>query len=139
MTAMISTVTRATTIPVFSLMSFTNTSFRIFWEALEDAARSWESAVDMVAARIPARIRPATMAARNPCLEIRSATTRIMVSGSSSTGITPAFDMAFPTTPINTAITMEMTTQMVATLLESFSFFASSIAIKRSSTWGIPK
>ena len=37
-----------------------------FWEILEEAARSWESAVDMVAARIPARIRPAASAGKIP-------------------------------------------------------------------------
>ena len=31
------------------------------WDTLEAAASSWESAVDMVAARMPDRIRPATM------------------------------------------------------------------------------
>ena len=36
-------------------------------ETAEDAARSWESAVDMVDARIPARISPARIAAITPC------------------------------------------------------------------------
>ena len=88
----------------------------------------------MVAARIPARISPAMIVARTPCLEIRSATTRMMVSGSFKVGRTPAFVIAFPITPINTETAMEITTQTVATLLESFSLFASPIAIKRSST-----
>ena len=37
-----------------------------FSEILEDAANSWESEVDMVLARIPARISPAISTARNP-------------------------------------------------------------------------
>ena len=39
-----------------------------FWEMLEAAARSWESAVDMVAAKIPARITPAINAGMTPCV-----------------------------------------------------------------------
>ena len=54
--------------------------------------------------------------------------------GISKVGRTPAFVIAFPITPINTETAMEITTQTVATLLESFSLFASPIAIKRSST-----
>ena len=44
-----------------------------FWDTLEAAARSWESAVDMVAARMPDRMMPATIAGRMPCLLMRSA------------------------------------------------------------------
>ena len=48
-------------------MSFMpKTSWSRFSENAEEAASSWESAVDMVAARIPARMRPATMAASQP-------------------------------------------------------------------------
>ena len=43
---------------------------KTFWtkfsEKAEEAARSWLSAVDMVAARIPARMQPATMAGKIP-------------------------------------------------------------------------
>ncbi len=138
-TAITRTVIRAVSMPVFSSMSLISTSFKIFWDALEDAARSWESAVDMVAARMPARITPATRAASTPCLEIRSEIVMRMVSASSRAGMEPAFVMALPITPIKIATAMEITTQTEATLLDSFSFSASSMAIKRRSTWGIPK
>ena len=62
---------------------------------LLDAARSWLSAVDMVAARIPARITPATMAKNTPFVLIRSASLMMIVSESAlvlSTGTLPARD-----------------------------------------------
>ncbi len=95
--------------------------------------------MDMVAARIPARITPAISAANTPWVAIRSAIVMMIVSESSSAGMEPTAVMAFPTTPMKMATVMEITTHMLATLLDSSSFFASSIAIKRSSTWGIPK
>ena len=66
-------------------------------DTLEAAARSWESAVDMVAARIPARITPATIAKRKPFWLMRSAIFMMIVSDSEelelSMGISPARDM----------------------------------------------
>ena len=65
------------------------------WDTLEEAASSWESAVDMVAARMPARMMPATMASTGPFLLIRLASWTIMVSDSalvSRKGILPATD-----------------------------------------------
>ena len=62
------------------------------WDTEEAAASSWESAVDMVAARIPARITPAIRAKKKPCWLIRSAILMMMVSESelvSSSGILP--------------------------------------------------
>ena len=58
---------------------------------LEDAARSWESAVDMVHARIPDMIRPAITIPRIPLLLIRAAITMISFSESvpSSVSIMP--------------------------------------------------
>ena len=43
-----------------------NASRSMFSDTLEAAARSWESAVDIVLARIPARIRPAMIAGNAP-------------------------------------------------------------------------
>ena len=63
----------------------------------------------------------------------------MIVSASDSCSMAPAFVMPLPTTPINTATPMEMTTQVVATRRERASFFSSSIAMKRSRMWGMPK
>ena len=58
----------------------------------------------------------------------------MMVSASSSVGMEPTLVMALPITPMKIATAMEITTQMVATLLERSSFLASSMAMKRRST-----
>ena len=47
--------------------------------------------------------------------------------------------MALPTRPMMMATAMEITTQEVATRRESFSFFSSSMAMKRTRMWGMPK
>ena len=60
--AMAITVPLATIIVFFWSRSMPKKSVSRSWDTLEDAARSWESAVDMVAARIPARITPAIKA-----------------------------------------------------------------------------
>ena len=60
---------------------------------LEAAASSWESAVDMVEARMPASTRPATMAKKTPYWLSRSESLMMMVSASAlvpSRGILPA-------------------------------------------------
>ena len=44
-----------------------------FWETPEAAVNSWESAVDMVHARIPARTTPATRESRKLCCPSRCA------------------------------------------------------------------
>ena len=107
----------------------------------DDAARSCESAVDMVLARIPESTTPARSAAAIPCVERRFEVCTITVSEAdpSSTGMSPPLDMASPTIPIRTATAMEITTHTDATLRESFSLLSSSIAIKRSRMWGMPK
>ena len=46
-------------------------SFIRFCDTLDEAASSCESDVDIVAASIPAIIRPATRAAITPCVDIR--------------------------------------------------------------------
>ena len=51
-----------------------------FWLTLEEAASSWESAVDMVEARMPARISPASSAASTPCREMSLAMETMMAS-----------------------------------------------------------
>ena len=66
-TAMRSNVTLSATMLSF----FVSLSLRILprrsEDTAEDAARSWESAVDIVEARIPARMIPARIAASTPC------------------------------------------------------------------------
>ena len=136
------TLPRASTISMRLLMRMCRKSRNRFWDTLEDAASSWESAVDMVAARMPARIMPPTSAASQPWLAIRSAMRMMIVSASEEVvklSTAPAAEMALPTTPIITAAAMEMTTHTLATRRESFSFCASPMAMKRSSTWGMPK
>ena len=64
-------------------------------ETLDAAASSWESAVDMVAARIPARMTPATNANRTPWELMRLAILIMTVSESElvvSIGISPAME-----------------------------------------------
>ena len=51
-------VTLAIIMEAFSLKSFTNTSFTIFCDTPEAAAKSCESAVDIIAARIPHKNKP---------------------------------------------------------------------------------
>lgn len=78
--AMMTTVIRAASMLFFSEMFRCSVSRSRFSDTLEDAASSWESAVDMVLARMPERTRPAISAGRMPCLERRSATLTMMVS-----------------------------------------------------------
>ena len=113
----------------------------ISWVTLEDAARSWESAVDMVAARIPANISPAMTAGRLPMEAIFSAILIIILwlSPGAMGASAPEPIMALPIMPISTAMPMEITTQMEATRRERDSFCGSSIAMNRSKIWGIPK
>ncbi len=89
-------------------------------DTAEEAARSCESAVDIVEARIPARIVPARNAGRIPYVLNRSEICTMIVSESEpeSTASAPASLMARPITPINTATASEITTHVVATLLE---------------------
>ena len=71
-------------------------STAISCDTLDAAASSWESAVDMVAARIPARITPATTANSTPWLLMTSASLTMTVSLSTlvfSIGMMPAAEM----------------------------------------------
>ena len=112
-----------------------------FSETEDEAASSWESAVDMVDARIPARIRPASTAQTMPFWLSRLAMRTMMVSESEPARLSsaPALVMARPTMPMNTATNSETMTQEVATRRDSLSFFSSSMAMKRSRMCGMPK
>lgn len=130
---------RATSMPRLPLKSHRRKSLPRSCEIEEEAARSWLSAVDMVAARIPARITPASRAGSTPNWLIRLAIRTMMVSESASCSSAPALVMALPTNPMVMATPIEITTHEEATRRESFSFFSSSMAIKRTKMWGMPK
>ena len=113
----------------------------MFWETLDAAASIWLSAVDMVAARMPARIRPASTAARMPCCAMRFAMRTMTVSLEEPLRYSsaPALVMPRPTMPMMMEAVMAMTTHTLAMRRLSTSFFSSSMAMKRSRMWGIPK
>ena len=139
--AMAMTVSRAASILCFWLSLKRNASCSRFWDTLEDAASSWESAVDMVLARMPARMRPAISAGKMPPLAKSSAMRMMTVSvlEPSRGAMAPMPDRALPTMPISTARAMATVTQTEATRRLSFSFFSSPMAMNRSRIWGIPK
>ena len=94
----------------------------------------------MVEARIPARITPAMIAKKAPFwLTVRAMTTMIRCEFAMSRSSAPLFTAAQPMIPIRIATAIEIVTHTVAIRREVFSFFASSIAMKRSRMWGIPK
>ena len=135
-------VARATSRLCLVLSLMCRKSCTRFWLTLELAASSWLSAVDMVAARMPARIKPATMLNKTPFWLIKCVICTMMVSLSpllASRGTRPALVMALPTMPINTATAMEITTHTLAIRRLSLSLSSSSMAIKRSRIWGMPK
>ena len=113
----------------------------MFCETLDAAASIWLSAVDMVAARIPARIRPASTAASTPCCAMRLAmrTMRVSLEEPLRNSSAPALVMPRPTTPMTMEAVMAMTTHTLAMRRLSTSFFSSSMAMKRSRMCGIPK
>ena len=133
-TAMASKVKRAAFIAFFLSPVLATLSPKRSEDTAEDAAKSCESAVDIVEARMPARIVPASKAGRIPCLLNKSAICTMIVSESEPVRVfkAPTSLIARPITPIKTATAREMTTQIVATRLESVSFYSSSIAMKRS-------
>ena len=141
MTAMTTSVARATRSFFFSSILMWRISPKMFSETPDAAVSSWESEVDIVAARMPARMTPQSRAASTPCWLIRSAMRTMMVSESepSSAPSAPTLVSALPMMPIRIATPMAMTTQTVATRRDSLSLFSSSIAIKRSRMCGIPK
>lgn len=90
------TVSLATLIEAFPDNLIPRQSQIMFWDTLEEAAKSCESEVDMVQARIPAKINPAIIMAAIPCSLKRMATFMISVSDwdePSRTSMAPAFDM----------------------------------------------
>ena len=112
---------------------------KISSDALDAAARSCESAVDMVAASMPASMSPATHAVNTPCVLSRSDILMIAVSGSSSTPIDPFAVIALATNPMMIAANIAMKTHTLAILLETESFSSFSIAMNLRRIWGIPK
>ena len=96
----------------------------------------------MVAARIPAIMMPATIAASAPCVEMSAAELTIRFSASASEpgiAIAPALTMPKPTMPIMTAAPREMTTQMEAMRRLKFSLLSLPMAMKCSRMCGMPK
>ena len=75
-------------------------------------------------------------ATNTPCVESKCAIFTIIVSEllPTSVSMAPALVMLSPTIPINTATLRDITTHIVATLLESLSLFSSSIAINLNKT-----
>ena len=137
--AMIIRVTRAMSMVVFSSTLTLNTPWKMSSEMEEEAASSWESQVDMVQARMPARITPASRPGSTPRWAIWSETTMMMRSGSSRGSRAPAWTMLMPSTPMKMATNMETNTQTEATRRLRVIFLGSSMAMKRSRMWGMPK
>ena len=136
------TVRRAASMLFFSDSLTPKTSRRRFCVTPEAAASSWASAVDIVAARMPARISPAMIAATAPFEAISAAVRTIRFSASGSLEgivIAPARAMPKPTRPITTATPSDTTHQIEPTRREIFSSFSSRAAIKCSRMWGMPK
>ena len=136
------TVRRAMSIAFLSLSLMPSTSLMILWVTPEAAASSCASAVDMVAARIPAMMMPAMMAGRTPTWARAWEALTIMFSAAdwlSGMAMTPALAMLKPTMPMTTAMPREITTQTEPTRRESFSLVSSPMAMKCSRMWGIPK
>ena len=121
------TVILATRMLCFSEIFTPKKSFKRFSENPEEAANSWLSAVDIVAARIPARITPAKRAVSKPCWLNILAMAIITVSLSARDTIAPDFDIASPITPMKIATAIANTTQMEAILLERVSLFCKRI------------
>ena len=134
-------VRRAANRLCFSLSLRCANSCKMFWETLDAAASIWLSAVDMVAARIPARMRPASTAANAPWALMRLAmrTMRVSLVEPLRNSSTPALVMPRPTMPMTMEAVMAMTTHTEAMRRLRTSFFSSSMAMKRSRMWGIPK
>ena len=79
---MVTTVRRAAIMEAAVLILIFKKSCSRFWETPEAAVNSWESAVDMVHARIPARTTPATKESRKLCCPNRCANWMMTVSDS---------------------------------------------------------
>jgi len=128
------TVRRAAFMEAAVLILIFKKSWSRFWDTPEAAVKSWESAVDMVHARIPASTTPATSDSKKPFCPRRCANWMITVSDWElvvNIGIEPATEAPYPMIPIRMATHMEISTHTVAIRRESTSFFSSSIAMKR--------
>ena len=87
----------------------------------------------MVAASMPAITNPATMGGKK-------LVESLMKMFSASALVRNSLGKSFlPIMPIKTAIARDMITQTIAILLDMPSSLSLRIAIKRRSTWGIPK
>ena len=141
-TAMMTTVPRANSMEVLLSILIPRKLCTRSSDMEEAAARSWESAVDMVLAMMPAKVTPASREKATPYWLSSSASLITMVSESElvvSVTIRPALDTPKPTTPMRTATPMAITTQMEPTRREMVSFSSSSMDMKRTRMWGIPK
>ena len=90
---------------------------------------------------MPAKIRPARIAARTPCWLIRLAMRTMIVSLDEPlrNSSAPTLVMPRPTMPMMMEAVIAMTTQTDAMRRLRTSFFSSSMAMKRSRMCGIPK
>ena len=133
---------RAAAMEVFACILIFRKSCSRFWDTLEAAVKSCESAVDMVLARMPASTIPATMERRKPWPP-SSPERRIIIVSESALEVKvssfPAAETPHPIIPMRIATNMEMTTHTEAIRRDKPSLFSSSIAIKRRRIWGIPK
>ena len=91
-------------------------------DTLEAAASIWESAVDMVLARMPARMAPASSARITEWVLMKLARRTMTLSAAeadSKPWIAPAREAAKPTTPMAMATNMDTATQPVPTRRET--------------------
>ena len=114
---------RAVRMDCLSVSLIPNNPLRIFSEALDEAARSCESAVDIVQASIPAKISPAKIARITPCSLMKKPIFISTVSDSEffvNVSIMPFLLSVLATIPMNIAINIEMTTHTDAIRREVF-------------------
>ena len=121
---------------VLSSASFLSSPLKISSATLEALTNSWESAVDMIAARIPQRNNPAMNGAR-----ISTVNTFLIISINtfSLLPFTSSGRYALPRVPINTANPRDNATQLMAVALDLVISFSSRTAINLTRMWGIPK
>jgi len=104
------TVKRAAFMEAAVLILIFKKSWSRFWDTPEAAVKSWESAVDMVHARMPARTTPAISDSKKPFCPRRWANWMITVSDWElvvNMGIEPATEAPYPMIPMRMAIWQE--------------------------------
>ena len=107
--------------------------WNMFFDTEEAAISRYESEELIVAARIPAITKPAIMGGKK-------LVESLMKIFSESALVRNSFGKSFlPIIPMKTAIAREIITQTIAILLDAPNSLSLRIAIKRRSTWGIPK